>query len=51
MKNIENQTEDSDIPEHDEADCTIDNEVEVENDSEDDLTLDCLLYTSDAADE
>ena len=46
MKNIENQTEDSDIPEHDEANCTIDNEVEVDKDSEDDLSLEEQLQQS-----
>ena len=46
MKNIENQTEGSDISEHDEADCTIENEVEVGNDSEDDLSLEEQLQQS-----
>jgi len=46
MNSIENQTEDSDIPEHDEADSTIDNEVEVENDSDGDLTLEEQLNQS-----
>ena len=46
MKNTENQTEDSDNPEHDESNSTIDNEVEVENDSDDDLTLEEQLQQS-----
>ena len=46
MKNTENQTEDSDIPEQDEADSTIDNEVEVENDPDDDLALEEQLQQS-----
>ena len=46
MMNIENQKEDSDIPEHNETDSTIDNDVEVENDSEDDLTLEEQLNQS-----
>ena len=46
MKNIENQTEDSDIPEHDKEDSTIDNDEEIENDSDDDLTPEEQLQES-----
>tara|TARA_Y100000590_G_scaffold408494_1_gene499638 strand:+ start:1240 stop:1803 length:564 start_codon:yes stop_codon:yes gene_type:complete len=46
MKNIENQKEDSDISKHDETDDTIDSGEEIENDSDDEQTLEEQLEQS-----
>tara|TARA_Y100000748_G_scaffold210522_1_gene176542 strand:+ start:338 stop:901 length:564 start_codon:yes stop_codon:yes gene_type:complete len=46
MKNIENQKEDSGISGHDEADITMDNDEEIENDSDGNLTPEEQLQQS-----